>query len=64
MNLVAGEIVQVYIEDETTMAKIRVRGAFIRVPLTLISGVKVGDSILVESGVAIAKIENRIEGDE
>jgi len=61
MNLVAGEIVEKYVENETPMAKIQVRGAFIRVPLTLVSDVKVGDCLLVESGVAIAKIESKLE---
>ncbi len=59
MNLVSGEIVNIYVEDGMTMAKIQVRGAFYRVPLTFISEVKVGDRVLVESGVAIGKIENQ-----
>lgn len=60
MNLVAGEIVEIYSNNGTTTAKIQVRGAYLRVPLTLVAGAKVGDSILVESGVAIAKIVNHI----
>jgi hydrogenase maturation factor len=64
MNLVAGEIVEIYTDNETTMAKIRVRGAYLRVPLTLVPWVRVGESILVESGIAIAKIENTIAEEE
>ena len=64
MNLVAGEIIEIYNENETPMAKIRVRGAHLRVPLTLVPGVGIGDCILVESGIAIAKIENKIAEEE
>lgn len=64
MNLVAGEVVQIYTREEVKMAKVRVRGTMIHVPLTLVPVADVGDCVLVESGVAIAKIENRLEGDD
>ena len=59
MNLLSGEIAHIYVENGMTMAQIKVRGAFYCVPLTLISEAKVGDKVLIESGVAIAKIENK-----
>jgi len=34
-------------------AKVRVRGALIRVPLMLLPEAKVGDRVLVERGIAI-----------
>lgn len=58
MNLIEGEIVEIYSEDGTSMAKVRVAGVFLRVPVALIPDAKVGDRVLIESGVAIAKVES------
>jgi hydrogenase maturation factor len=59
MNLLSGEIVQVYEDGEVRMGKVRVGGAFLRVPLSLVVDGKVGDTILIESGVAIAKVSRQ-----
>jgi hydrogenase maturation factor len=53
---VTGEIVDIYLDTWTKMAKVRVNGAFIRVPLLLLPDAKVGDRVLVEGGVAIAVV--------
>jgi len=58
MNLVKGEIDDIYVESGTTMAKVRVHGAYLRVPVTFLIDAKVGDTILIESGVAISKVES------
>jgi hydrogenase maturation factor len=58
MNLVKGEIDEIYVDSGTTMAKVRVHGAYLRVPVTFLIDAKVGDTILIESGVAIAKVES------
>lgn len=60
MILVAGHIVQLFEQDGTRMAKVQVSAALISVSVARTSEVRVGDSVLVDSGVAIAKIENRI----
>lgn len=57
MNLVTGEIVDIYLDTWTKMAKVRVNGAFIRVPLLLLPEARVGDHVLVEGGVAIAVVK-------
>jgi hydrogenase maturation factor len=57
MNLVSGEIVEIYTEDRMTMAKVKVGRAFTRVSLIFLSEAAVGDSVLIESGVAISKVE-------
>jgi len=57
MNLVTGEICEIYVEEGTTMAKVSVKGAFIHVPILFLSQARVGDSVLIESGVAISKLE-------
>ena len=39
------------------MGKVSVRGAYLKVPLTFLMSAKVGDTIVIESGVAISKSE-------
>ena len=64
MNLSSGEIVEIYVEDGTTYAKVRVKGTFTRVPLIFLPEVRVGDTVLIDSGVAISKVEReKIEED-
>jgi hydrogenase maturation factor len=58
MNILRGEIDEIYVESGSAMAKVRVHAAFLRVPLTLVVDANVGDTILIESGVAIAKVES------
>lgn len=57
MNLVSGVIRELYVEEEVAMAKVQIRGAYMRVPVTLIDTPRVGDVVLIESGVAISRIE-------
>jgi hydrogenase maturation factor len=64
VNLLSGEIVQISSEGDTRIAKVKIGGAFTRVPLTLITNGKVGDTILIESGVAIAKITEQRRKEE
>jgi hydrogenase maturation factor len=55
MNLITGFIEEIYVHDGTTIGKVNVRGAYLKVPLTFLIDARVGDSILIESGVAISK---------
>lgn len=57
MNLFTGEIVEIYAEGGITMGKVRVGGVLLRVPLKLLPESKVGDMILMGSGVALSIIE-------
>ena len=57
MNLVTGRIVEIYVEDGVTKAKVSVSGAFTRVALTLLMNARVGDEILIESGVGISRLD-------
>ena len=57
MNLVSGEIVEIYIEDGTAVARVSVRGAVTRASLMFLPEARVGDTILMESGVAISKVQ-------
>jgi hydrogenase maturation factor len=65
MNLVYGEIVDVFLEDGVRMGKIRVGGAMKKVALELIDDVQPGDVVLVCDGVAISKVQeeaNHVSG--
>jgi hydrogenase maturation factor len=53
MNIVTGRIEEIYVHEGMTMGKVNVRGAYLKVPLTFLPDAKVGDSIIIESGVAI-----------
>ncbi len=57
MSLVSGAILEIYVEEGITMAKVNVKGAFIRVPVLLLPQANVGDVVLIDSGVAISRVE-------
>lgn len=57
MNLLSGQIEEIYIADGTTMGRVRIGGAFLRVPLTFLIEAHVGDTVLIDSGVAISRVE-------
>jgi len=58
MNILSGEIVEIYVEDGITNAKVLVGTLFMRVPLLFLPQAKVGDTVLIESGVAISRVED------
>ncbi len=53
MNLLSGQLVEIFIEDGVPKGKVKVGGAFMKVVLTLLMEARVGDTVLVDSGVAI-----------
>jgi hydrogenase maturation factor len=57
MNIITGQIEEIFVNDGMTMGKVSVRGAYLKVPLTFLMSAKVGDTIVIESGVAISKSE-------
>jgi len=61
MRLVTGEIVEIHPDAQKPMARVRVAGAFVRVSIMFLPEAKVGDCILIDSGVAIAKVEPQSE---
>ncbi len=62
MRLFTGEIVEIYTDTRTQMAKVSIGGASIRVPLTFVPDAKMGDRVLVSGGVAIAVIQGSTKG--
>ena len=57
MNLLYGEIVDVFPEDGMVAGKIRVGGALKKVFLDLLVAPRIGDRVLICDGVALSKVE-------
>jgi hydrogenase maturation factor len=57
MNVIQGQIEEIFVNDGMTMGNVSVRGAYVKVLLTFLMSAKVGDTIVIESGVAISKLE-------
>jgi hypothetical protein len=56
MNITIGEIVALNTSGDICEARVRVRAAFMTVPLIAGLDVRCGDQILIESGIGIAEI--------
>lgn len=56
MSVHEGEIVEVWAEGPLRMGRVRVGGALTRVVLSLVPGACPGQRVLVEAGVAVARI--------
>jgi len=57
MNFQSAEIKEIFVEDGTTMARVCIEGEFVSVPILFLARAKVGDVVLIESGVAISTLE-------
>ncbi len=57
MNVLTGKIVEIYLEDGRTMGKVRVGGAMTNVTLMLLMNAKVHDRVVIDSGIALSKVE-------
>ena len=63
MNLITGRITELYIEEGSTRAKVSVGGAHFKVVMTLLMEARVGDEVLIDSGVAISRV-NPVQREE
>jgi hydrogenase maturation factor len=62
MHPVTGEIVEIYLKDGSTTAKVRVDGSYITVPLLLLMNARVGDHVLIDAGIALSRVNyHRVE---
>jgi len=57
VTLVTGEIAEIAVGALTCTARIRVGGAYTYASLELVPEARVGDVVLVEAGVAVARVE-------
>ena len=60
MNLVYGEVTDLFIENGMQMGLVRVSGALKKVPLDLLTSIQRGDTVLLCDGVAISKATDAI----
>ena len=58
MTTLTAEILEIYVDEGLTYAKVRVGKALMRVLLLLLMDARVGDRILIESGVALSRVDN------
>ena len=56
MNLIYAQIVDIFVEDEMRMARIKAGGAVKKVSLDLLTDASCGDTVLLCDGVAISKV--------
>jgi hydrogenase maturation factor len=61
MNALTGKIVEIFIEDGRAVGKVRVGGAFTNVSLMLLMNAKVQDRVVIESGIALSKVNEEKE---
>jgi hydrogenase maturation factor len=57
MNLIYGEVVGLNECDPMKMARIKIGGAIKEVSIGLLTGVRIGDRVLLCDGVAIARVD-------
>ncbi len=60
MNLVYGEILELFPEGELLMGKVRIGGALKKVSLDLLIAPSPGDTVLMCEGIALSKVEQSI----
>lgn len=53
MTLLSGQLVEIFVEEGVPKGKVKIGGAFTKVVLTLVMEARVGDTVLIDSGVAI-----------
>ena len=59
MNLIYGEVVGLNEQDPMKMARIKIAGAIKEVSIGLLTGVRIGDRVLLCDGVAIARVDEQ-----
>jgi hydrogenase maturation factor len=57
MNLIYGEVVGLNERDPIKMARIKITGAITEASIGLLTGVRIGDRVLLCDGVAIARVD-------
>ena len=63
MNLLYGDIIEIFWQDGMRMGRIRVAAATKNITLELLTDAQLGDKVLVCDGVAISKVTDRGRSD-
>ena len=58
MNLVYGEVAEIFFQHGMQMGKVRVGGVVKNIPLELLTDAQPGDRVLLCNGVAIGKVSS------
>jgi hydrogenase maturation factor len=66
MNLIYGEVIEVFSDNAMRMGKVKLGGAMKKICLDLLADIDVrsGDTILVCDGVALSKVDDGSEVEE
>ncbi|GEM_PF-972976 len=59
MTLLVGKLADIRVEEGMRIGKVRVKGAVEEVQLLLTPVAKVGDDVLIDSGVAVAIVNDK-----
>ena len=59
MSTTSGELVEIFIEEGTTVGRVLASGTLLRVPLFLLTEARIGDRVLIDSGIAVSKIHQQ-----
>lgn len=57
MNVVSGRIIEIFLHGGIAKARVKVGGDLIQVPLMLLMDARVGDEIVIQSGLAISRVD-------
>jgi hydrogenase maturation factor len=64
MNLLFGDVIDIFEEQGLKIGHVRILGVRKKVPLDLLTNVRGGDRVLICDGVAIAKVSSAIHAEE
>jgi hydrogenase maturation factor len=64
MNLLYGEILEIWVENGMRFGRIRVDGAIKKVALDLLTESRCGDMVLLVDGVAISKVDPDVDEED
>lgn len=59
MSTTCGELMDIFIEEGTTVGKVFASGTILHIPLFLLTEARIGDKVLIESGVAISRVRQQ-----
>jgi hydrogenase maturation factor len=60
MNQVSGRLEAIGVDEAGPIGTVDVRGARVRVPLLLTPDARVGDLVLIDSGIAVAVLNSEL----
>jgi hydrogenase maturation factor len=63
VNLLYAEVVEIFAEGASRMAKVRVGGARKKVCLDLLTDVRQGERIFICDGIALSKLDEEMEAE-